>query len=119
MGGGYQRGDVGGIGGRREVVVWGDGALSGGFAPRPGKSGRGCGSWSQFPANFGKVGLKFRALGGGNVVGPDVACLVGAVAEAFSLDEPAGTHPVGVASFGTILCAFAGEVPRPILALLE
>ena len=32
LGGGCRRGDVGGIGGRRGVVVRGDGALSGGFS---------------------------------------------------------------------------------------
>jgi hypothetical protein len=48
-----------------------------------------------------------------------MAGLVPTVAETLLFDPPAGAHPVGVAPFGAITCAFPGEILRPILSFLQ
>jgi hypothetical protein len=63
--------------------------------------------------------LEFRAFGGGDGTSANVAGLVPTVTETLPFDPPAGAHPVGVAPFGAITCAFPGKILQPILSFLQ
>ena len=58
-------------------------------------------------------------FGGGNGTSANVAGLVLTVTETLPFDPPAGGHPVGVAPFRAITCAFPGKILRPIFSFLR
>ena len=83
---------------------------------RPGESGQGGGGI--LPADFFKIFLEFDVLCLGNGACSNVARLVVAVNEAFTVDSPAGAHEDGVVPLGAIRQAFSCKILPPVFAFL-